>query len=138
MKIYMTLLKVAVAGALLTPTFAQSGVNVSVDVPFTFRVGAENLPAGHYTFKANGGSALMMVQDAAGKHSAMTVTSRNAEETGPAEAQLVFRVYGTVRYLASVWGPNSIGRALTVSLAEREAAGTQIASLAVVHASASR
>jgi len=131
-----TAMKLAVIGGifLTAPAFAQTSFYLKVDVPFAFHVGAQSLPAGEYTMKANLGSELLLIANTASSNTAFVLAPQNGGTiSGPAEAQITFRVYGTTRYLDGVWTPGMNARAVSVSPAERDfAAGQAPQTLALV------
>jgi len=131
-----TAMKLAVIGGifLTAPAFAQTSFYLKVDVPFAFHVGAQSLPAGEYTMKANLGSELLLISNTSSTASAFVLASQNGGTfSGPGEAQLTFRVYGTTRYLDGVRVPGMNTRNILVSPAEREfAAGQKPETMALV------
>jgi hypothetical protein len=122
MKTFATFMKLAIAGAVLlaTPMFAQTSAHVRVEVPFTFQVGQQTLPAGEYTLTADARSGLMVLRELDTGHSTLTLTYKGVRIGGPDEPVVMFRVYGKNRFLAGLWVPGTAGLALAKSHAELE------------------
>ncbi len=119
---HATMLKLAIGAALLAaPMLAQTSAYIQVEVPFTFQVGEQTLPAGDYILKAEARSQMLLIRAAAGQ-TTITMTSPGAGYTGPEAAELRFHVYGKTRFLSAIWVPGTSGLALATSPAERELA----------------
>ncbi len=118
-----TTLKLAGIGALLCmpAAFAQAHTNMKVNVPFTFSVGNQKLPAGEYRVTSSFGSQTMTIQSEDCRKTAISVVYPSATPSAPGEARVTFHVYGEAHYLAGVWSPSTGGRSVRKSAAEREA-----------------
>lgn len=104
--------------------YAQS-IHVKGDIPFSFIVNKETLPAGQYEFKSMGLSdgRVILVRDAEGKPLA-TVNNLRAESMDTCQTtKLVFKRYGSRYFLHQIWvaGEKS-GQQLPKSSRESEVA----------------
>lgn len=91
-----------------------------VDVPFSFVVAGQTMPAGHYIVK-NAGEARIRVFSPG--TTGVYVATHAAERSASDGSKLVFRRYGDTYFLAAVWvAGNTTGRELYRSPAERELA----------------
>jgi hypothetical protein len=97
-----------------TGAYAQSGVKA--DVPFAFRVGSAQLPAGTYKINPTGDNAIAIQN---GRTSALsTVRRESPRNTGP---KLVFHRLGSQYFLAEIWrGAGSTGMVLGRSKMEKQ------------------
>lgn len=106
LKRYSLVLALLFAFAML-PVFAQNGIHLGADIPFSFIVEGKTLPAGHYEFwqlSANNESD-WQVRDVknGGQDQAMFETEAT-ESPDPAETTaLTFRKIGDHYYLADLW-----------------------------------
>jgi len=83
---------------------AQTPASVVVDVPFDFVAGGERLPAGVYQvsrLSANSEKALV-IRSLDGRRQAALITHAAAGGDKKAPAQLTFRQYGDIYFLAEV------------------------------------
>ena len=128
----------AVLVAAIMSTLAQAQtVDLRANIPFEFRVGQTQMPAGEYLIHHQAGGVFIL-RDVSGRHavfSPFTVgeTRPVALETG----QLEFNRYGETYFLAKLWHPASRdGVALPQSRRETELARqfglAQRASIALV------
>ena len=102
----------ALALAFAVSAQAQTALNFKTfTVPFSFKVGNKELPAGEYKVTAE--NQIIRVQRTNGKENAVTLTqrTRGANHT-LSDAKLTFRRYGDQYYLSQVWLPDSLGREL--------------------------
>lgn len=114
---------IVIAALGLVPAFAQSTMRVTADIPFAFSAGNQSLPAGQYTFVADGNSAVARLQDQAGKTSVVFMTNPDTGSGTVKEAVLKFNRYGNKSYLAGVWSAvGDSGRILPKTAGEKEAA----------------
>ena len=102
---------------------AQSERSKVTNIPFSFVIGQEILPAGEYTFAPNKNDShnvwLMERQDGAKRALFITMPMRSTETQE--EAKLIFHKYGDHYFLSEIWMPGgNSGRKLRVSRAERE------------------
>lgn len=111
------------ASAVLTAGFAyaQTRTPLTANIPFPFRIGTTQLPAGQYTIvDAMVSGALMLRGETTG--ATATAISISCEQLKvPEEGKLVFHRYGNSYFLSRIWRPGSAqGRELPPSAAERE------------------
>jgi hypothetical protein len=106
-----------------TSAFAQSG-RIIADIPFSFYVGAKQLPAGQYDVDSIASSANLVFVRSTDRHAnGFVVTMQVQSNQTPAQAKLVFHKYGTSYFLWQVWSPDrDRGRELYQSNLEREMA----------------
>jgi hypothetical protein len=114
--------------------FAQT-LHVKGDIPFSFIVNKETLPAGQYDFKSLGLSdgKIILVRNADGK-AMTTVNNMRAESKDTCQqTKLVFTRYGTRYFLHQIWvaGDNA-GQQLPKSPRENEVAMDYTPSTVVV------
>ena len=103
---------------LLTTTGAAAQSTVQANVPFAFKVGKTQLPAGTYRIKAVSQS-LMQIGDSQTVKSVYSQT----QWQGPSRtsAKLVFHHLGNQYFLAEIWGAaGSTGMTLPDTKQERE------------------
>ncbi len=103
---------------------AQSGsYRVKVNIPFKFNAGQQTLPAGEYFIeRINRQTApeTLLISRADGHNSMLLRTTPEINNKRQAEAQLVFRRYGDMRFLAQLRGvDDSIDLQLPKTNAER-------------------
>jgi hypothetical protein len=117
-----TMLMLALAFAGLT-TQAQSPTQVKAQIPFSFMIGSQRLPAGEYTIRyvnQDAGKTALLFKSADGRTSRivnMMPKERNATQE---KASLVFNQYGESYFLSEVWtGGDQYGLSLPRSRAER-------------------
>jgi len=114
-----SILVVVVLAAL--PTFAQSHEK-EYNIPFSFNVGKEVRPAGHYAVSSVFESSLRIRRlDGTGAIVISSMAVESADRTSP--CKLVFHRYGEKYFLAQAWlGYSSTGRELFRSGEEQEMA----------------
>jgi len=102
--------------SLLNATGAYAQSAVKADVPFPFRVGSAQLPAGTYEINATGNSAIAIRN---GRTSALSsVRPEYPRNTTP---KLVFHHLGSQYFLAEIWrGADSAGMVIAPSKMEKE------------------
>jgi len=120
----MKTLWIALCTALLaaaTASMAQiSPGDMIVDVPFSFVVSEQTMPAGHYIVKNTGNGNLRIFSPGT---TGVYVPTHAALRSASDGSKLVFRRYGDTYFLAAVWvAGNTTGRELFRSPAERELA----------------
>ena len=122
---------VVVVVVMAVPTFAQSREK-EYNIPFSFNVGKEVRPAGHYVVSSVFESSLRIRRlDGTGAIVISSAAVESADRTSP--CKLVFRRYGEKYFLAQAWlGYNSIGRELIRSDEEKEWARKTQAQEAIV------
>lgn len=117
------LLITGIAAAAVTPSLAQSSVNLEATVPWGFNAGATRMPAGQYVIKSDPGSSVVRIQNTETKQAAVVMTNSPIRSSVDQPPMLTFHKYGTRCYLASVTTPDSgSGRRFGMSKAERETA----------------
>jgi hypothetical protein len=103
---------------LLTAAGAAAQSTVQAKVPFAFRVGTAQLPAGTYRIKAASESLIV-----ASNGETMKSVYSEAQAEGPSKvsARLVFHHVGSQYFLAEIWGDaGNQGMTLAASKLERE------------------
>lgn len=107
----------AVLAAMGAATDQASPGDVVVDVPFAFSVAGQQLPAGHYTVKAEDGFIRIFSANKQSVFAPAHVAVRAASD----DTKLVFHRYGDTYFLSCVWVKgNTTGKELFRSRAERE------------------
>jgi hypothetical protein len=103
---------------------AQSSAELKANIPFSFVIGNQTLPAGEYTVRyvnqSSGKSALLFKSVGGGTS---RIVNMNAAQASRAEmkASLVFNQYGDSYFLSEVWtGGDQYGLSLPKSRAERQ------------------
>jgi hypothetical protein len=111
------ILSLVVLSMLVNATGAYAQSAVRANVPFAFKVGAKQLPAGAYEINtANEGS--VTIRNRESKTSAMTLVRQ--EYPRKSGAMLVFHHLGNQYFLAAIWrGAGSSGMAITPSKQEK-------------------
>lgn len=124
MKFAKTMLLITgMAAAAVTPSLAQSSVNLEAKVPWAFNAGAIRLPAGQYVIKSDPGSPVVRIQNVETKQTALVMTNAPMRSNVDQPPMLAFHKYGERCYLASLTTPDSAsGRRFGMSKAERETA----------------
>ena len=94
----------------LFAAMAGSGLEAQVlleaKVPFEFRMGEVNFPAGEYQFK-HSGHVLVVHQERGDRSTAMALTLPEARTKAPKTGVVEFKRYGDTYFLAKIWSPNS-------------------------------
>ncbi len=85
-----------------TAAFAQS--YVKANVPFVFKVGSAQLPAGTYTVKVEEQNTISIHN---GESSAAAMSNARREYARSTSAKLVFHRVGNVYFLAEIWRDSS-------------------------------
>jgi len=109
MRKYMSAVVLALV---VTATIAPAQVlsrGVVADVPFAFMVGGKSLPAGTYKFTPGNDLAKVIVTDARGRDSAMTLVVTRITQRSEDSAAVVFDVAGAEHYLAEIYVPGIDG-----------------------------
>jgi len=114
---------------------AQQMEPMRVSIPFDFRIGAENVPAGNYEIQASNGILMFRHE---GRFVALTLTIPASRFNAPTTGLVQFHRYGNDYFLASIWTPyNNSGVAVPESKQEKEVArlaGGALVQTAAVHA----
>ncbi len=102
----------ALALAFAASAQAQTALNYKTfAVPFSFKVGNKELPAGEYKITAD--NQIIRVQKTDGKANAVTLSQRTrGVNHNLNDAKITFRRYGAQYYLSQVWLPDNLGREL--------------------------
>jgi len=108
----------AIALAAVAPAFAQD--RVVAKIPFAFTVGSATLPSGDYEVRKVFANTLV-IQNAATREAAMSITTPDSPKEIPGEAVLVFHKYGDTCFLSAVQAGED-RRVIGASRAERQAA----------------
>ena len=88
------------AAASVAPAFADELGQVKVTVPFAFRAGTVNLPAGDYTIVEENAGGLFLIEGRAG--SAMFVTAPGDSQGSPEKPELKFQRTGKNSVLTEI------------------------------------
>ena len=113
-------LSLVVMSLLLTATGAFAQSYVKANVPFDFKVGSAQLPAGSYDIKVDDtSSAAIVIRNGETSASAMsTAWHESARNTSP---KLVFHRVGNQYFLAEIWkSSNAEGMIVPTSKQEKE------------------
>jgi hypothetical protein len=103
---------------LLTAAGAAAQSTVQANVPFAFRVGTAQLPAGTYRIKAAAQSLIVAIN---GETMKSVYSSAQSEGTSRTSPKLVFHHRGNQYFLAEVWGgAGNQGMTILTSKLERE------------------
>ena len=104
---------------LLSVTGAHAQSAARANVPFAFKVGAKQMPAGTYTVETRIGSDIVMVHNVQTGTSALALGRR--ESPSKKTDKLIFRRYGSQYYLAAILGSKgSQGMVFSTSRKEKE------------------
>jgi hypothetical protein len=114
------ILSLAVMSLLFNATGAYAQSYAKADVPFAFKVGSAQLPAGTYEVKvASAGANSIMIQN--DQTSAAALSLARHEYPRNTGAKLVFHHVGGQFFLAEIWSsPGSYGMIVPTSKQEKE------------------
>ncbi len=116
-----------VLSLLLTVTGAHAQSAARANVPFAFKVGTKQMPAGTYTVRNEIGSNIVMVRNLQTGRSAMAMARR--ESPAKKTDKLIFHRYGSQYFLTAILGgKGSQGMVIPTTSQEKE--------LQVAHAAA--
>lgn len=103
-QIYLIAIVIAVCAGSGENTNAQT-THFTADIPFTFHVGNESLPAGEYTVRCTNPASDVKVLQLRSKDGKSNVLVRTSSMIGPVNNQtkLVFNRYGNQYYFAQAW-----------------------------------
>jgi hypothetical protein len=124
-------------GLLLATAAANAqGVTVHANIPFTFAVGNQSLPAGEYKIQPTfGDSVVLTIRSSDGKRTASTITEACGSRDPSDKTELVFHRVGHRYFLSQIRVEGSdLGRQLPKNRAEAEVALNQKADNVVVAA----
>ena len=103
--------------------FAQN-INVRANIPFSFKVSKDTLPAGQYevrTISSSGSHVLLINNREAGRGEMFLTHAVTTSHAQADKGKLVFKRYGDQYFLSQIWLPdNETGRELPQSARERE------------------
>jgi len=112
------------AATLLAQTTVSQRL-MTVNVPFSFAVGDQSLPAGEYLVLTVTPERSIRITGTDGKHSAIVNTLPNYAKAPSANSRLVFHKYGDEYFLAQVWtGGQNVARNPLSSKRAMEIAGS--------------
>ena len=95
-----------------TSADAQS-LNFTLDVPYSFRVGDKELPAGRYTIHRSplGLEGVLVIESTNGKVSQQfRVKIFLSNESATENKKLIFTKYGDQRFLSQIWAISPLGK----------------------------
>jgi hypothetical protein len=117
------LLITGIAALSVTPSLAQSSVDLKANVPWAFNAGNTRLPAGEYVIKGGTGSQVVRIQNVDTKQSALLLTMASINSDPNRPPVLLFHKYGDKCYLSSVtMAFGQSGREFGMTKSERETA----------------
>jgi len=112
------ILSLVAMSLLLNATGAYAQSYAKANVPFDFKVGSAQLPAGSYEIKvANAGTSAITVRN--GETSASAISMAGREQPRSTEAKMVFHRVGNQYFLAEIWR-NSSTEGLIVPTSKQE------------------
>lgn len=93
---------------------AQSYRTKVTNIPFSFNVGENTLPAGEYTFERfqRNSDFVWLVRSRDGQRSALVGTNPLRTNNTDSEGKLVFRKYDGRYFLSQIWTGDNLGRQL--------------------------
>jgi hypothetical protein len=112
---------------------AQAANQMKANIPFSFIIGNQTLPAGEYTVRyvnENSGKSALLFKSVDGRTS--RIVNMNTAQTSRSEmkASLVFSQYGDSYFLSEVWtGSDQYGLSLPKSSAERRMKNGELSKL---------
>jgi hypothetical protein len=91
-------------------TSAQSDLNISIAIPFSFVVKGELLPSGNYTIRRGPeGESLKLVIQSVDGFTTQWVSTNLVRRLMSSSMRLVFNQYGGIHFLSQVWAEGSGG-----------------------------
>ncbi len=103
----------AVAGSF--GAFAQSGLTIKIDAPFSFVAGAKTLPAGEYTLQFSTDEKEVIVRNAKTNETILLPVLTRLGQRSVKEVEAVFDVAGNEHYLAELHVPGIDGFAFNAA-----------------------
>lgn len=101
--------------------YANPSSPLKTNIPFSFSVGNETLPAGAYMIEPQTTPSVLMIRCKDGRGAVLTQTQGVQARRQQDQTKLVFHRYGDQYFLAQIWtAGDSNGRELRKSRAERE------------------
>jgi hypothetical protein len=117
------MLMLTIALAALT-VGAQSVNQMKADIPFSFTIGNQTLPAGEYSIRyvnQDSGKTALLFRSIDGKTSRIVNMQTTQKGESEVKASLVFNQYGSSYFLSEVWtGADQYGLSLAPSRSERQ------------------
>jgi hypothetical protein len=107
-----------VLSLLLTATGAHAQSAAGANVPFAFKVGAKQMPAGTYTVHNEIGSNIVMVHNVQTGTSALAMGRRESPTTKT--DKLIFRRYGSQYFLTAILGAQGSQRMVIPASAQEK------------------
>jgi hypothetical protein len=116
----IAVLSLVVMSLLLNATGAFAQSYVKANVPFEFKVGSAQLPAGPYEIKVDtASSGAIMIRN--GETSAAAMSTARRESPRSTSAKLVFHKVGNQYFLAEIWkNSDTEGMVIPTSKQEKE------------------
>jgi hypothetical protein len=116
----IAVLSLVVMSLLLNTTGAYAQSYAKANVPFDFKVGSAQLPAGSYVIKVDDSSSgVIMIRN--GQTSAAAVSTARRESPRTTAAKLVFHHVGNQYFLAEIWkNSDTDGMIVPASKQEKE------------------
>ena len=101
--------------------YASPVGSLKANIPFSFSVGNETLPAGVYTIEPQATPSVLLIRRKDSSRAVLTITLGVQARRQQDQTKLVFRRYGDQYFLAQVWTAGDTGgRELGQSRTERE------------------
>jgi hypothetical protein len=97
-------LPLVVFSLLLSTTSAYSQSSAKAYVPFAFKVGQAQLPAGNYELRAKADNDIVTIYNRETRQGALALASVREDSPLHARGKLVFHCYGNQHFLAEIWG----------------------------------
>jgi hypothetical protein len=97
-------LPLVVFSLLLSTASAYSQSAAKAYVPFAFKVGQAQLPAGNYELRAKADNDVVMIYNRETRKGALALASVREDSPLHARSKLVFHCYGKQYFLAEIWG----------------------------------
>ncbi len=89
-------------------TSAQSDLNISIAIPFSFVVKGELLPSGNYSIRGSpGGKSLKLMIQSVDGFTTQQVSTNRVHRLMSSSLRLVFNRYGGIHFLSQVWAEGS-------------------------------
>jgi hypothetical protein len=127
-----TMLMLTIALAAMTVQ-AQSANQMNANIPFSFTIGNQTLPAGEYTVRyinQDSGKTALLFRSMDGKTSRIVNMNTTQKAESEVKASLVFNQYGNSYFLSEVWtGGDQYGLSLPPSRSERQIKDGDLAKL---------
>jgi hypothetical protein len=103
----------AILAVLPATTNAQSSDSMIVEIPFSFVVGKQELPAGDYVVSRAAGDAIQLASRDGESAVVAIAGGRLRANSYPSKGKLVFRSYEGRYHLSQVWARAGAGREIS-------------------------